>query len=115
MSKVEEFSIIISSDKFGDGNDVLDNILMKTYIYSLSENDVLPKNLIFLNDGVKLTIEGPPILESLNILGNRGVSILSCGTCLDFYEVKEKSAIGEITNMYAIVEIMNTSKNTIKI
>ncbi|GIM29623.1 hypothetical protein CPJCM30710_22890 [Clostridium polyendosporum] len=115
MNKTEELSIIISSDKLGNGDDVLGNTLMKTYVYALSESDVLPKNLIFINGGVKLTIEGSIILGSLNILKNRGVNILSCGTCLDFYDIKEKLAVGEITNMYTIVEIMNTSKNTIKI
>ena len=107
--------ILIGKDKLGDGNDTLGTALMKSYIYALSESDKKPTHLLFLNGGVKLTIEDSEVLESLKILQNAGVEILSCGTCLDFYGIKEKVAIGEITNMYNIVEVMNNAKNTISL
>ncbi len=88
---------------------------MKGYLYTLSESDIIPKELIFLNGGVKLTVKGSEVLESLQNLEKRGVKILSCGTCLDFYGIKDNLAIGEISNMYTIVESMNTSNKVIKL
>lgn len=107
--------ILISTNKLGLGNDILGATLMKSYLYALSESNNLPSDLIFLNSGVKLATEGSDCLESINKLKERGVNILSCGTCLDFYELKDKLAVGEITNMYAIVEKLNSADNTIKL
>ncbi|MEW8956250.1 sulfurtransferase-like selenium metabolism protein YedF [Clostridium sp.] len=111
----EDLSIVITSDKLGDGDDTLGETLMKSYLFALSESDNIPKTLIFMNGGVKLTIEESSCLESITRLSERGVEILSCGACLDFFEVKDKLAVGEISNMYTIVEKMNKSKNTIKL
>ena len=107
-------TILITSDKFGDGSEELGIALMKSYLFALSEADIIPDNLLFLNAGVKLVVENSPVLESINKLKSRGVNIQSCGLCLDFYGLKENLEIGEVTNMYAIVEIMNKS-NTIKL
>lgn len=107
-------TILITSDKFGDGSDELGIALMKSYLFALSEADIVPDNLLFLNAGVKLVVENSPVLDSINKLKLRGVNIQSCGLCLDFYGLKEKLVIGEVTNMYAIVELMNKS-NTIKL
>lgn len=107
--------IIITTDKFGTGDDKLGAALMKSYIYALTESDVKPKSLLFLNSGVKLTTEGSDVIDSLKSLEGAGVEIMSCGTCLDFYDLKEKLEAGTVTNMYTIVEKMNGSSNTIKI
>lgn len=111
----EDFVIVVGTDKLGQGNDDLGTILMKGYLYTLSESDILPKELIFLNGGVKLTVNKSEVLESLKNLEKSGVKIMSCGTCLDFYGLKEDLAIGEISNMYSIVESMNRSKKVIKL
>lgn len=107
--------ILITSDKLGAGNDTLGETLMKSYLYALSESDKLPVDLLFLNGGVKLVAEGSEVLDSLKRLKDKGVNIASCGVCLDFYGLKEKLAVGEITNMYTIIEKMNTANNTIKL
>ncbi|SHE50463.1 sulfurtransferase-like selenium metabolism protein YedF [Caloramator proteoclasticus] len=107
--------IAITSDCFGHGDDVLGRTLMKSYIYSLTEVEKKPKTLIFVNAGVKLTTEGSDVLESLKILEQQGVEILSCGTCLNFYNLSDKLKIGSVSNMYTIVEKMHESTNTIKI
>jgi selenium metabolism protein YedF len=107
--------ILISSDKLGEGDSTLGATLMKSYMYALSESDKLPSDLLFINSGVKLVVEGSEVLDSLKKLTERGVSLASCGVCLDFYGVKDKLAIGEITNMYTIIEKMNTADNTIKL
>ena len=108
-------SILVASNLFGNGDEKLGETLMKVYINTLAETDVLPENLMFLNSGVKLTCEGSDVLDSLSTLKNKGVNIISCGACLDFYNLKEKIKVGEIGNMYQIIEIMNTSNNTIKL
>lgn len=108
-------SILVASNLLGNGDEKLGETLMKVYINTLAETDVLPENLMFLNSGVKLTCEGSDVLDSLNTLKNKGVNIISCGACLDFYNLKEKLKAGEIGNMYQIIEIMNTSNNTIKL
>lgn len=113
--KSKKLTIVISSNKLGVGNDELGTTLMKSYLYALTESSNLPADLIFLNGGVKLTTEGSDSLDNLKALEKKGVHIYSCGTCLDFYGLKEKLAVGEISNMYTIVEKMNSSDNTIKL
>jgi selenium metabolism protein YedF len=105
--------ILITNDKMGLGDDKLGAVLMKSYIYALTENDIKPQAMLFLNAGVKLTVQDSEVLESLQTLEKQGVEILSCGTCLDFYALKEKLAIGSVTNMYTIAEKMNSASNTI--
>jgi len=113
-SNDEIFTIVVGSDKLGNGDDDLGIALMKSYLFALSEAEKIPNNLILLNSGVKLVVEGSLVLDSLEKLQQRGVEIQSCGLCLDFYKIKDSLRIGEITNMYAIIEIMNNSK-TIKL
>lgn len=107
--------ITVTSDKFGTGDDKLGSVLMKSYFYALSEADRIPTDLIFVNSGVKLTTEGSDVIDSIKKLEERGVNVLSCGTCLDFYNLKEKLQAGQVTNMYTIVEKMNNADNTIKL
>jgi len=105
--------ILVSKLVLGSGDDKLGEILMKSYMFALSESDKIPKTLIFVNGGVKLTTEGSNVIESLKSLEAKGTEILSCGTCLDFYNLKDKLLVGEISNMYTIIEKMNNGSNTI--
>lgn len=111
----ENLVIAVTTDKLGRGDDKLGEVLMQSYMYALSESDNKPKTIIFINGGVKLTTEGSEVLDSLNRLAEGGVEILSCGTCLDFYGLKEKLKIGSISNMFTIVEKMNTSSKVVNI
>lgn len=115
MEEGKTLTIVVTSDKLGAGDDSLGILLMKSYLYALSENDSIPANLIFLNSGVRLTAEGSQNIENLKKLQEKGTEIISCGTCLDFYGLKEKLLVGEIGNMYDIVHKMNSSDNTIKL
>ena len=115
IKEKKKFTLVVSTDKLGLGDDKLGDMLMKSYIFALSEADLIPNDLLFINGGVKLTIEDSPVLDSLKKLIERGSNILVCGTCLDFYNIKDKLTIGEITNMYTIVELMNNADNTIKL
>lgn len=107
--------LLVSSNLFGSGDDKLGALLMKSYLYALTESDDKPQCILFVNSGVKLTTEGSDTIESLRVLEKSGVEILSCGTCLDFYGLKEKLLIGSVTNMYTLVEKMNKSTKTIKL
>lgn len=98
--------VVVRSDRMGCGNDALGKVLIKGFIYAVTQMDTLPKKMLFYNGGATLTIEGSEVLEDLKSLEAQGVEILTCGTCLDYYEVKDKLAVGSVTNMYSIVEAM---------
>ncbi len=102
--KRENTVVVISSGQMGNGDDELGGILIKAFTFALTQMDKLPSTMLFYNGGVKLTCEGSPLLEDLKTLEAEGVEILSCGTCLGFYGLKEKLAIGSVSNMYEIVE-----------
>ena len=112
---LEDRCIFISSDKMGKGNDELGEVLIKGYIYTLTETKPYPKHIVFINSGVKLTTRNEATIENLKILEEAGVEILSCGTCLDYYNLKDDLQVGYVTNMYTIVDIMNNSSQTISI
>lgn len=105
---------VISSDKMGGGSDELGGALMKAFVYALSQQETLPDTILCYNGGVKLTCEGSESLEDLKGMAARGVEILSCGTCLNFYDLKEKLAVGEVTNMYVIVEKMSGADRVVR-
>lgn len=115
MDFSEKPVIVVGTDTLGNGDDKLGTALMKSYMFALTESEVKPDTMLFLNGGVKLTTEGSQVIESLKILMDSGTEIMSCGTCLDFYGLKDKLAIGTVTNMYTIVEKMNKASNTIKL
>ena len=96
--------VAINSNKMGHGHDELGTVLMKGFIFALTQQDVLPTTVLFYNGGANLTIEGSASLEDLKNLEAQGVEIMTCGTCLNYYNVADKLAVGEVTNMYAIVE-----------
>ena len=98
--------VVVSSDRMGSGNDELGKVLIKGFIFAVTQLDTLPKKMLFYNGGATLTAEGSDSLEDLKSLEAQGVEILTCGTCLDYYHLKEKLAVGSVTNMYAIVEAM---------
>ncbi len=113
MKKDNDIAILISSCLFGRGKDELGQILMKGFLYALSETEGRVRYLIFMNSGVYLAVEGSPVLEHLAALEEKGVEILSCGTCLDFYGLMDKLAVGKVTNMYAAVEILTAAAKVI--
>ena len=106
--------VAIGSEKMGCGDEKLGKNLMKAFIYSLSQAEVHPKTILFFNGGAHLTCEGSLSLEDLNNLKELGTKILTCGTCLDFYGLKEKLKVGEVTNMYDIVSTMESASLVIR-
>ncbi len=105
--------VVVSSDRMGSGNDELGKVLIKGFIFAVTQLDELPEQMLFYNGGAVLTCEGADTLEDLKNLEAQGVEILTCGTCLDYYGLKEKLQVGSVTNMYAIVEAMNRADKII--
>ena len=98
--------VVIRRAQMGDGSEELGKALLKGFLYALSQQDVLPKTILFYNGGAAITCEGSASLEDLKNLEAMGVEILTCGICLNFYGLTEKLKVGEVTNMYSIVEKM---------
>lgn len=98
--------VVIRSDRMGGGSEELGKTLLKGFLYALGQQDVLPTTILFYNGGASITCEESPSLDDLRDLQARGVEILTCGTCLNFYGLTDKLQVGEVTNMYTIVEKM---------
>lgn len=111
----QDIAILVKSRWFGEGEKELGEILMKSFLYTLTEMKGNIKNIIFMNSGVFLACEGSPVLEHLRALEADGVEILSCGTCLDFYQLKDKLQVGSVTNMYSAVEILTSAEKSLTI
>jgi selenium metabolism protein YedF len=106
--KQETFLVYFSSETIGRGDDELGRLLMRSFIKSLSDTPPLPKRMLFLNSGVKLATEGSLVLDALKEFEARGVEILSCGTCLDYFRLKDKIGVGKVTNMFDIISSLQT-------
>ncbi|WP_227763083.1 sulfurtransferase-like selenium metabolism protein YedF [Zhaonella formicivorans] len=106
---------LVTGDKLGRGDEELGAVLMRSLFYSLAESEIRPDTLILMNAGVKLACEGSPVLSDLIALEKKGTEVLACGTCLDFYRLKEKLCVGKVTNMYAIVEHLNLAAKVISL
>ncbi|HWQ61982.1 MAG TPA: sulfurtransferase-like selenium metabolism protein YedF, partial [Negativicutes bacterium] len=101
---------LITQNTLGHGSADLGAILMKSFLYTVLESEPLPRAILFINSGVHLTVAGSPVLDNLAALAARGVKVLSCGTCLDFFNLKDKLAVGGVTNMYTIVAELAAGK-----
>ncbi len=106
-AKTGPFVIVVNEDKMGRGNDELGTVLIKAFFHTIAGQSRKPDIMIFYNTGVKLTIQNSDVLDDLKQLESEGVQILVCGTCLNYFEIKEKLAVGIVSNMYDIVETMS--------
>lgn len=106
--------VAVGSDRMGEGSEELGRILIKSFIFALTQLDDLPDKILFYNGGAKLTVEGSESLEDLKVLEEQGVEIMTCGTCLDYYGIKDRLAIGGVTNMYSIVETLQNAMSVIR-
>ena len=106
--------VVLSANVMGTGDAKLGTSLMKAFVFALTKQDQLPNTILCYNTGAYLTCEGADTLEDLKLMESEGVTVLTCGTCLDFYGLKEKLAVGGVTNMYDIVERMENAAQIIK-
>ncbi len=107
--------LTIPSEVMGRGDEVLGQILIRSFFHTLGEVEPRPETIIFFNSGVKLVVNGSPVVDDLDELCGRGVEILACGTCLGHYELKDRVAVGEISNMYTIAETLLGARKVISV
>lgn len=112
---VKKIMVMISSDKIGSGDDVLGGRLMINFVKTLNEMGAELWRLVLVNNGVKLAIKGSPVIEPLVGLEEDGVTILVCGTCLEYFGLSGDKAAGETTNMLDIVTAMQLADKVINI
>lgn len=109
-----DFVVAVESSEMGRGEEALGKTLMKGFLYAVSQLEQLPAAILFYNGGAFLTCEGSDSLEDLKSMEAQGVEIWTCGTCLDFYHLQDKLAVGKVTNMYSIVEKLAAAGKVIK-
>lgn len=109
----ENVLFLVASDSMGRGSEELGRVLVKSFFYALSEQGGLGKVIIFINSGVTLACTGSPVLDYLVELHQDGAEIFACGTCLDFFKLKEQLSVGQVTNMYSILEYLQKAPRVI--
>ncbi len=105
---------LFTSDEMGGGSSELGLLLMKAFIHTATELDVPPHTMIFYNGGVKLTAEGADTVADLKALESKGVRMLVCGTCINYYGLTGKIAAGTVSNMYDILGTLNVAGRIIR-
>ena len=109
----DSYIVVVNKQIMGHGSEELGKKLMKAFLYTLTEQEVLPKKIIFYNGGVLLVDQNQShVLEELKVLQENGVEIMSCGACIDYYKVD--LAIGSTSNMYFIVEEMRAADRVVR-
>ena len=96
--------VVLSANTMGSGDEQLGKKLMKAFVFALTNQDEAPEKVICYNSGAYLTTEDPDTIKDLKSLEEAGTVVMTCGTCLDFYGLKEKLQVGIVSNMYDIVE-----------
>lgn len=112
--KTKRIVVYINSHLLGYGDEVLGSFLMKSFLKTLLDLDPKPSRLILVNSGVQLAAENSKALESLQSLSEKGVEVVCCGTCIDYYELKGKMKVGVVSNMYDIIQSMMDADRVIK-
>lgn len=107
--------VLITTDRLGDGDDILGSELMIKYFESLSDSDILPKKVIFINTGVKFLVEDSKVLDPIKLLIERGVKIYASKLSLEYFKLNDKLIFGEVIDMDDIVELMNLADDFIRI
>lgn len=111
----EKTLVLIPKDTMGSGDDVLGSGLILSFIKTLNEMGDALWRLVFLNSGVKLTIEGAETLPAIQHLEAQGVSVLVCGTCLTHFNLLDQKRVGETTNMLDIVTSFQLADKVISV
>ncbi len=113
LPATNDFVLVFAKNRIGEGNEELGKMLVKGFLDTFNEMDRLPKKVVFLNSGVFLTLNDSPVLPVLKEYENKGVELLACGTCLDFYERTKDIAVGRVSNAYDILNATLDAGKTI--
>lgn len=109
-----ELVVLVASDRMGDGPAELGSDLMQSFIETLLSVSPQPAAVMFINTGVKLSAGDTPVAKELQELADQGAVILSCGKCLDFFDLKELLRVGEVSNMWEIVSLMASADRVLR-
>lgn len=107
------FVYFIASDKIGSQDQELGLRLMSTFFLKLIQANSLPSHILLMERGVQMLLPESPCLDPIKVLEGRGVEILACLTCLDYYGMKEKIGAGKISNMPDIIAAMQAAGKVI--
>ena len=119
-AKDDSYIVVINAPTMGivdttrGGTEDFGRTLLCTFINTLAAQDVLPKQIIFYNGGVPLVAEGSDAVDDLKELSAKGVEIYACGACLNYYGLTDKVAVGTITNMFSIIEMMRQANRIVR-
>jgi selenium metabolism protein YedF len=108
------YVVAFTSDKMGDGDDELGHLLISNFIKALKDLDKLPQHMVFYNKGITLAKKDSPVIEYIKDLEKMGVEIHLCATCVNHYKLEKNIAVGTLSNMYSIAEIMASAGNIIR-
>ncbi len=103
-------TLLVSTDSLGRGSEELGKVLVKALLNTLSGNESLPEKIVLINSGVKLACEGSDVLEALQVVVDKGVELLACGTCLNYFGLTEKLKVGRVSNAYEILNVLLESQ-----
>ncbi len=98
--------VVLSEDRLGRGSDELGRVLIRSFLHTLTETVPLPEKIICYNTGVKLAAEESDVLDDLGDLQKKGVDVLVCGTCLNYFGLSDKLKVGKVSNMYDIATLL---------
>ncbi len=110
-----ETIILVTRNGMGEAEPALQQKLIQTYIKLLDENNLLMAAICFYADGVRLCVDGSPVLESLQSLERKGVRLILCSTCLNYYQLIDKVRVGIVGGMADIIEAQRQAEKVISI
>ena len=110
----EKTVVVLGADHMGEGDEKLGKMLMKGFVYALTQLEELPQTILLFNSGAYLSCEGSDSVEDLKSMEAQGVEVMTCGTCLNHYGMTEKLAVGSVTNMYVIAQTMMEADHIVK-
>ena len=111
----QKIMVMVATDRMGFGDEELGKKLIVSFLKTLAEMSDELWRLVFVNNGVKLTIRGSEVLEVLQGYEQKGLTILVCGTCLNHFELLDKKEVGVTTNMLDIVTAMQLADKVISL
>jgi len=107
--------VFIDSDRLGSGDDDLGCALMFSAIKNMPDSGMIPSHIILMNNGVKLVAAGSPVLKDFQKLTEAGCDIISCGTCLDWFDMQDSFAVGRRGTMIEALNLMDNAEHLVKL
>jgi selenium metabolism protein YedF len=112
---MSEVVILVTNSGLGVAEEALRKKMMGVFLSTLSTFPHLPRKILFYTEGVKLVVEGSPVIGELRALEEKGVRLIACGTCLDYFGLKDKVIVGEVGGMAAILEAMMEAEKVLSV